>query len=481
LHIANGFEFYCTLTSEEVEAIENVIERASVLENEEKFRQKQLFHNHNNLLSKATGNGVTCCILCAMQFKGSRQKCLVCHDCGKKMCSKCTSSYNLKQDSTIALCKICCSQRELWKRTGAWFSGKLPSDSSSLAPERLENQSFETMESDNVFYSPEVIGENVSYSSSDDEDNTSIALSTPISYSDTNSVNDIQLTKFPTTALKRTLPKQVVSTSSLSCYNTLTPWFDKCKLSPERSVDPVASRLCKTRGKNLQRQKSFDEIDSIGGGQSPSPTPEEMKATSEGSDIELRQARSISLPPISSVPSIKPRKLAVDGSWPSITKAKSLPFTLRKFTSADTCGSIEFSIQYNKETSELTIRIIKCQDLPPADANGYSDPYVVMYLSFSPKHSKRSTKVVYSNLNPVFNDEKVYHGISPSNIRHSDLVLMVYDYDVISKDDFLGAASLPLRRALHDDIMTFQLPLKSQYPVSTKQSSDNSYSVTVAL
>ena len=58
---------------------------------------------------------------------------------------------------------------------------------------------------------------------------------------------------------------------------------------------------------------------------------------------------------------------------------------------------------------------------------------------------------------------------------------MVYDYDVISKDDFLGAASLPLRRALHDDIMTFQLPLKSQYPVSTKQTSDNSYSVTVAL
>ena len=46
--------------------------------------------------------------------------------------------------------------------------------------------------------------------------------------------------------------------------------------------------------------------------------------------------------------------------------------------------------------------------------------------------------------------------------------LVVFDYDVISRDDFLGATSIPLRRALHGGVMTFSLALTNQYPVSTQ-------------
>ena len=46
----------------------------------------------------------------------------------------------------------------------------------------------------------------------------------------------------------------------------------------------------------------------------------------------------------------------------------------------------------------------------------------------------------------------------------SSCSLIVFDYDKVSKDDFLGSATIPLRRVNHE-VDTFNLSLTDEYPV----------------
>ena len=70
-------------------------------------------------------------------------------------------------------------------------------------------------------------------------------------------------------------------------------------------------------------------------------------------------------------------------------------------------GRISLKLSYNKNTSNLDINSIKCQDLAVANIkNKWSDPYVKLYnLLEKNKPDKRKTSVVRKSLNPEFKDE----------------------------------------------------------------------------
>ncbi|XP_042563684.1 LOW QUALITY PROTEIN: synaptotagmin-C [Clupea harengus] len=102
----------------------------------------------------------------------------------------------------------------------------------------------------------------------------------------------------------------------------------------------------------------------------------------------------------------------------------------------DTCGKISFLLRYAFNTEQLVVKILKALDLPAKDANGFSDPYVKIYL-LPDRKKKFQTKVHRKTLNPVFN-ETFQFGVPLAELHARKLHFSVYDFDRFSRHDLIG-------------------------------------------
>ncbi|KAJ0058261.1 hypothetical protein NL108_012403, partial [Boleophthalmus pectinirostris] len=102
----------------------------------------------------------------------------------------------------------------------------------------------------------------------------------------------------------------------------------------------------------------------------------------------------------------------------------------------DTCGKISFLLRYAFNTEQLVVKILKALDLPAKDANGFSDPYVKIYL-LPDRKKKYQTKVHRKTLNPVFN-ETFQFGVPLDELHSRKLHFSVYDFDRFSRHDLIG-------------------------------------------
>uniref|UniRef100_W5KQP7 Synaptotagmin 3 n=1 Tax=Astyanax mexicanus TaxID=7994 RepID=W5KQP7_ASTMX len=102
----------------------------------------------------------------------------------------------------------------------------------------------------------------------------------------------------------------------------------------------------------------------------------------------------------------------------------------------DTCGKISFLLRYAFNTEQLVVKILKALDLPAKDANGFSDPYVKIYL-LPDRKKKYQTKVHRKTLNPVFN-ETFQFGVPLAELHSRKLHFSVYDFDRFSRHDLIG-------------------------------------------
>jgi len=110
----------------------------------------------------------------------------------------------------------------------------------------------------------------------------------------------------------------------------------------------------------------------------------------------------------------------------------------------------------------LTFSQLECADLPQADANGSSDPYVkfiwddvdlqeehgVINVKFWQRGQLRFPKTPYRNktLNPNWHDKTFVFVTSGHELKVDGVVyLCVYDYDFLSDDDILGTLALNIR------------------------------------
>ncbi|KAK2916290.1 hypothetical protein Q8A67_000664 [Cirrhinus molitorella] len=87
-------------------------------------------------------------------------------------------------------------------------------------------------------------------------------------------------------------------------------------------------------------------------------------------------------------------------------------------------------------TEQLVVKILKALDLPAKDANGFSDPYVKIYL-LPDRKKKFQTKVHRKTLNPIFN-ETFQFGVPLAELHARKLHFSIYDFDRFSRHDLIG-------------------------------------------
>uniref|UniRef100_A0AAR2IGB5 BAI1 associated protein 3 n=1 Tax=Pygocentrus nattereri TaxID=42514 RepID=A0AAR2IGB5_PYGNA len=111
-------------------------------------------------------------------------------------------------------------------------------------------------------------------------------------------------------------------------------------------------------------------------------------------------------------------------------------------------GRISVKCYYDAPEQRLTVEILHAADLIALDANGLSDPFVIVELCphhLFPNSRSQRTQVKLKTLHPVF-DELFYFHVSPEQYRHrfACLTFTVMDYDWLSTNDFAGEAVAPL-------------------------------------
>ncbi|KAG8439984.1 hypothetical protein GDO86_005959 [Hymenochirus boettgeri] len=126
-------------------------------------------------------------------------------------------------------------------------------------------------------------------------------------------------------------------------------------------------------------------------------------------------------------------------------------------------GELQLQVNYDKHLGNLIIHILQARNLAPRDNNGYSDPFVKLYLlPGRGAEYKRRTKYVQKSLNPEWNQTVIYKNISMEQLKKKTLEVTVWDYDRFSSNDFLGEVLIDLSNASNLDNMPHWYPLKEQ-------------------
>ncbi|XP_036620686.1 double C2-like domain-containing protein gamma [Trichosurus vulpecula] len=107
-------------------------------------------------------------------------------------------------------------------------------------------------------------------------------------------------------------------------------------------------------------------------------------------------------------------------------------------------GRILLSLCYSSQRGGLLVGVLRCAHLAAMDANGYSDPFVRIFLRPNVgKKSKYKTTVRKKTLNPEFNEEFFYAG-QREELAQKTLLVSVWDYDLGTADDFIGGLQLSI-------------------------------------
>ncbi|RXM92789.1 Rabphilin-3A [Acipenser ruthenus] len=131
-----------------------------------------------------------------------------------------------------------------------------------------------------------------------------------------------------------------------------------------------------------------------------------------------------------------------------LNQKKNFNICLERVIPADHSGEVEergrvlVSLMYSTQLGRLIVGIVRCVHLAAMDANGYSDPFVKIWLKPDMgKKAKNKTQIKKKTLNPEFNEEFFY------DIKHSDLAkksldISVWDYDIGKSNDYIGGCQL---------------------------------------
>lgn len=90
------------------------------------------------------------------------------------------------------------------------------------------------------------------------------------------------------------------------------------------------------------------------------------------------------------------------------------------------------------------------RDLPALDLNGSSDPYVIMRVNSGNSidgEERVKSRTIKKNLNPNFEDAKFILRVPDSMPQDRCILsLHVWDWDLLSRDDYIGCALVDLTK-----------------------------------
>eukprot|EP00045_Choanoeca_perplexa_P007401 m.66562 g.66562 ORF g.66562 m.66562 type:complete len:636 (-) comp14062_c0_seq1:135-2042(-) len=110
-------------------------------------------------------------------------------------------------------------------------------------------------------------------------------------------------------------------------------------------------------------------------------------------------------------------------------------------------GHLKMNIEMTTvgSTISLSCEVLNATNLLPADLSGLADPYVKMYVQPDPsKRTKQKTKVVKKSLNPEWNEKFTWKFSADTNLNGRYLSVEIWDWDRITRNDFMGAMAFEL-------------------------------------
>ncbi|CAK6956011.1 rabphilin-3A isoform X1 [Scomber scombrus] len=420
------------LTDEEKEIINSVLARAAMMEATEQQRIERLSSRLDNIKRTACGDGQSRCLLCGSSFGPQGVTAVLCVQCKKHMCSKCGISSNNGNYPTW-LCRICNEQKEVQKRSGAWFfKGRgqqgLPAPLPLSRPQQASTESRSgpagyngSQEPMTNHREPELSAEpQQQQQSCGSEQWEQTARTTADSYNESRS-NPAAVMKTERHVLASKPPQanaqQVNSTSA-------APADVEKK---EQTVSPPAVEE--------KRQPAVSSYIS-----SPAPVTRIVPPVN---------------PPANNPNPPKPT--------PDRTEEEDNDYDS---DDATTLGSLEFSLLYEQESHALHCCIVKAKGLKPMDSNGLADPYVKLHLlPGASKSNKLRTKTLKNTLNPVWNETLIYHGITDDEMSRKTLRISVSDEDKFGHNEFIGETRVALKKLKFDQKKNFSVCLERVMPV----------------
>ncbi|XP_041444410.1 protein piccolo isoform X2 [Xenopus laevis] len=237
--------------------------------------------------------------------------------------------------------------------------------------------------------------------------------------------------------------------------------LSNCETPQNLELHDTGKALEKTRSPGVDPKQLAAELQKVSQQQTPSFVSSAME---KGSYIHSGTTSAAS----SAVPSP-----GQPGS-PSVSKKRhnSKSTEAIKTHSHPITGELQLQVNYDKHVGNLIIHILQARNLAPRDNNGYSDPFVKVYLlpgrgqvmvvQNASAEYKRRTKYVQKSLNPEWNQTVIYKNISMEQLKKKTLEVTVWDYDRFSSNDFLGEVLIDLSNASNLDNIPRWYFLKEQ-------------------
>ncbi|XP_053329168.1 rabphilin-3A [Spea bombifrons] len=463
------------LTDEEKEIINRVIARAAKMEEMEQERIGRLVDRLEDMRKAVSGDGVNRCILCGEQLGLPGAKCVVCEDCKKNACTKCGVETNSRPHS-IWLCKICSEQREVWKRSGAWFFKGLPKHvlPQPMPVSKPEKPPSELAESD--ISAPEQKRYPRTQSRAVAESNAQLDQEL---YGTESTAATTGRGNYPASARKQTESRMVSSggehtggdqESRNYSYSGADTETNRSPGGVRRTNPSQGARAAPPANQSTNIQPA-QQAPQVGGRSAPRPAPASRFSEAQGnSPPPAAQTESAYAPPApreeraggftvqgvredrplrqtASYSSVTPTATAAPPRQPQPQEEEEEDANSYDSDEATTLGSLEFSLLYDQANSSLHCTIIKAKGLKPMDSNGLADPYVKLHLlPGASKANKLRTKTLRNTRNPMWNETLVYHGISDEELQRKTLRISVCDEDKFGHNEFIGEIRFSLKK-----------------------------------
>ncbi|VDI05098.1 rabphilin-3A [Mytilus galloprovincialis] len=427
------------LSMEEQDHIMNVISKSEYIEQVEQERIGRLVDKLDNMKKNAMGNGSSQCILCGDEFGLLGASPTFCDDCKSAVCVKCgIDTYNSNKQP-LWLCKICSENREVWKRSGAWFFKGIPkyilpekkTGPSKYAVSRLGQETRGSVKSRPGSTRQYNTWSTANNGESSEQESTS------------ESEDEISIGKKKTGKMRDSESDNISLASSTSGQ-----YYNHSKESrPSNASSSYAGQMSATessRGDDPHDSSDNESMRDFNRKNSHTNPPRDFQLPLKKKNVEDRDI------------DMAFNKYSHD----DIDNPPSSP-------ESDTIslGALEISLLYDSNDNALHCTVVRARALKAMDSNGLSDPYVKLHLlPGASKANKLRTKTIHKTLNPEWNETLTYYGITSDDMIKKTLRLAVLDEDAFGYD-FIGETRIPLKRLKALQTKHFNVYLEKQLPV----------------